>query len=115
MAHPSLADAQIKTFEEFWPFYLREHQNPLNRTLHVVGTGTGLLCAAAGLATFNPLLVAAAPVVGYGSAWFGHFIIEKNKPASFRYPGWSLRGDLRMLRLTVTGRLQPHLDAAFGA
>ena len=64
---------------------------------------------------FKPFLVAAAPVMGYGAAWIGHFVIEKNKPASFQYPGWSLRGDLRMLRLTVTGRLRRHLDAAFGS
>jgi len=113
--HPSLAEAKINSFEDFWPFYLREHQNPLNRALHVAGTSAGLVCAVTGLATLNPFLVAAAPVMGYGAAWIGHFVIEKNKPASFRYPGWSLRGDLRMLGLTVTGRLRPHLDAAFGS
>jgi len=111
-AYPSLAEANIQDFEAFWPYYLREHQNPINRALHVAGTSAGLVAAVTGVATLNPFLIGAAPVLGYGAAWIGHFVIEKNKPASFRYPAWSFRGDLRMLRLTVTGRLRPHLEAA---
>ncbi|MEZ4471979.1 MAG: DUF962 domain-containing protein [bacterium] len=110
--HPALADAHIPDFEAFWPYYLREHQDPVNRALHVAGTGAALAILGTSALTLNPLLAVAAPVVGYGSAWVGHFVIEKNRPASFKYPLWSLRGDLRMLRLTVTGKLRPHLDAA---
>lgn len=111
--HPSLDDANLQTFEEFWPYYLREHADPRNRMLHLMGTGTALGVFTAGAVTLNPVLMGIAPVFGYGPAWVGHFIIEKNRPATFKHPLWSLRGDLRMFRLAVTRKLQPELDAAF--
>jgi hypothetical protein len=103
---------RYQTFEEFWPFYLREHSHPVNRALHVAGTGAALLTVATAVATAQPWLLPVAPVFGYGAAWVGHFVIEKNRPATFTYPLWSLRGDLRMFRLTVTGQLAPHLQRA---
>ncbi|MGK0359317.1 MAG: hypothetical protein ACI9U2_001619 [Bradymonadia bacterium] len=112
-AHPSIDDADLKTFEDFWPYYLREHENPLNRTLHLVGTGTALGVFAVGAATLNPVMMGVAPLFAYGPAWVGHFIIEKNRPATFKYPRWSFRGDLRMFRLAVTRKLQAELDEAF--
>jgi hypothetical protein len=111
--HPSLDDADLKTFEDFWPYYLREHGDPLNRKLHLMGTGMALGVFATGAVTLNPVLMGIAPVFGYGPAWVGHFIIEKNRPATFKHPLWSLRGDFRMFRLAVTRKLQPELDAAF--
>jgi len=82
---------RFQTFEEFWPFYVREHSNKLNRTLHVIGTTGAIGCLAAAAITRRPLFLLAAPIVGYGFAWFGHFVVQKNKPATFTYPLWSLR------------------------
>ncbi|MCA9571159.1 MAG: DUF962 domain-containing protein, partial [Myxococcales bacterium] len=99
------------TFEAFWPYYLSEHRNPVCRGLHYVGTGTGLAVAGLGTLMLNPFAIPAGMVCGYGAAWVGHFIIEKNRPATFTYPAWSLRGDMRMLKLKVTGRL--HADPGY--
>lgn len=113
-AHPTLDEADPQSFEDFWPYYLREHADPRNRMLHLMGTGAALSAIAVGAATLNPVLIGVAPVFGYGAAWVGHFVIEKNRPATFKYPLWSLRGDLRMFRLAVTGKLGPEVAAALG-
>jgi hypothetical protein len=93
-----------RTFEEFWPYYVGEHRRASTRALHFVGTHLGIATAGLGFVV-SPWLFAAAPVVGYGFAWIGHFFFEKNRPATFTYPLWSLRGDLRMLRLTWMGKM----------
>lgn len=100
------------TFEEFWPFYLGEHRDPLNRRMHFVGTTCALATLATAVTTLNPTLLLFAPLFGYGFAWIGHFIVEKNRPATFTYPAWSLRGDFRMYFLMATGSLGPHLERA---
>jgi hypothetical protein len=100
----------FESFEAFWPYYVAQHRHPVCRALHVGGTA-----AAIGLVAASPLvppLLAAAPLVGYGCSWIGHFFFEKNRPAAFRNPWWSLLGDLRMLRLTVTGKMGPELARA---
>lgn len=100
----------FETFEEFWPYYLAEHADSTNRTLHAIGT-TGALAAAAGAVLLRrPKLLAVAPLLGYGPAWVGHFIVEKNRPATFSYPAWSLRGDFRMYGMLVTGKLDAELE-----
>ena len=93
------------TFEEFWPFYVGEHRNPICRVLHYVGTSVGYSIGAVAILTLNPALIPVALVAGYAPAWIGHFFIEKNKPASFKYPLWSFRGDFRMLTYALTGRM----------
>ena len=96
------------SFEAFWPRYLGEHRHPLNRALHFVGTS--LVYVTLFAAVFQSARwVIAAPVVGYGFAWFGHFFVERNRPATFTYPWWSLRGDFRMHARTLTGRLKSDL------
>jgi len=101
------------TFEEFWPHYVSQHQDPRCRALHVAGTGLGL----AGLAV-SPVFPPALPAgiaAGYALSWIGHFAFEKNTPASWVSPkhfAWSLRGDLRMFRLTLSGKMQSELTAA---
>ena len=95
----------FKSFEDFWPFYVRQHADPLTRQLHVSGTLAALVCATGGLLTRKRWLLAAAPVIGYGAAWSSHFFVEKNKPATFEHPLWSLRGDMRMVRLTLSGKM----------
>ena len=106
------SEPRHQSFDAFWPFYLQEHSNPLNRLLHLVGTGGVLSIVLSALVLLQPLLLLAAPVCGYGFAWFGHFVVQKNRPATFKYPLWSLAGDFKMFFLAMSGRLGPHLDAA---
>lgn len=95
-----------RTFSEFWPGYLAAHSDPRTRTLHIAGTAVGLACAALYLATFNSEWAVAGLVSAYGAAWVAHALFEKNTPKTFSNPVWSLRGDFRMLRLAVLGRLE---------
>ncbi|HEY8507291.1 MAG TPA: DUF962 domain-containing protein [Steroidobacteraceae bacterium] len=97
---------QFASFNEFYAFYLREHSNRTSRRLHVLGTSLGLVILAWGLVSRTWWLLALALVVGYGFAWIGHFFFEHNKPATFRYPLYSLRGDFTLLRDVVTGRIR---------
>lgn len=96
---------RMQTFEEFWPFYVKEHADPRTRKFHFVGTTAviGLLGAAVLLRKGWP--VALAPIAGYGPAWVSHFFIEKNKPASFKYPLWSLIADFKMWGKIATGSM----------
>ena len=97
----------ITTYRDFWPFYLREHAKPSTRALHYVGTILMLALGGAGLWWF-----AAIPLAGYGFAWAAHFGVEKNRPATFTYPLWSLVSDYRMFFLWFAGRLDVHLQRA---
>ncbi len=99
----------FQSFEEFWPFYLGEHRNPRNRALHYLGTSSALILTGSAAIARLPLLLLLVPVVGYAPAWIGHFVVEHNRPATFKHPLWSLRGDLRMLRLRLLGRLPAEL------
>ena len=100
------------TFREFWPFYLSQHFDARNRLLHYLGTTSVIACLIAvfafGQGKWFPLVF----LVGYGPAWIGHFIIEKNRPATFTYPFYSLAGDFRMYFLALSGRLGPELRKA---
>lgn len=95
----------MQNFKEFWPFYLSQHSNATNRRIHFAGT---LLVHLLVLYAFITGLYAALwglPLLGYGFAWAGHFFVEKNKPATFTYPFWSLIGDFKMFYLMCTGKL----------
>jgi hypothetical protein len=98
--------ALMGSFGEFYPFYLSEHSNLTCRRLHFVGSTLVLLSLAAffvtGLVTFLVLV----PFLGYGFAWFGHFGFEKNKPASFKRPLYSLMGDWVMYKDILTGKVK---------
>ncbi len=104
--------SRYRRFEDFWPFYLREHQRPATRALHYAGTTSVIALAGAAAATRSWWPLALLPVAGYGFAWTAHFAVERNRPATFTYPLWSLRADFRMWRLWVTGRLGRELQAA---
>ena len=95
------------TFAEFWPFYLREHSKPRTRALHYVGTTLVVALAIFALATASWWVLAALPVAGYFFAWIAHFGVEKNRPATFTYPAWSLKADFKMWWLWPTGGLGP--------
>ena len=103
---------RYRTFDEFWPHYLREHSKRSTRLYHYVGTSLVVGLAAAAVAKRKPLLVAALPVAGYGFAWAGHALAERNRTETFTYPSWSLKADFKMWALGVTGQLKPHLEAA---
>lgn len=103
---------KLQTYREFFPFYLNEHSQALTRKFHYVGTSLAMLCFAAFVITFNPWFLLAGLVGAYGLAWYSHFNIEHNKPATFTYPLWSFIADHHMLFLAVTRRLQPALTDA---
>jgi len=106
---------RFESFEEFWPHYVHEHADPRNRKLHFVGT-TGVLAIAATAAIMRrPKLLLAAPLAGYGCAWVGHFFVEKNRPATFTHPLWSLRGDFVMYFKMLTGQMETEVSEATAA
>ena len=107
-----MAERTCSTFAEFWPYYLREHSKARTRAVHYAGTALVILCAAALVATGNWWWLLAIPLAGYGFAWAGHFFVERNRPATFTYPWWSLISDFRMFFLAISGRLGPHLRSA---
>ncbi|HEY7412990.1 MAG TPA: DUF962 domain-containing protein [Vicinamibacteria bacterium] len=102
---------RLASYEEFWPFYVSQHMKPSTRALHFAGTTAVLGALVAGVLV-SPWWFVAAPACGYAPAWVGHFFFEKNRPATFTYPWWSLRGDFRMYRLTWLGRMGPELQRA---
>jgi hypothetical protein len=91
-------DRDYQSFREFYPAYLAEHANPVCRRLHFVGTALVLLVFAAAVITREWLWLLAVPVLGYGFAWVGHFVFERNRPATFRHPFYSLAGDFVLFR-----------------
>jgi hypothetical protein len=102
----------MRTFEEFWPFYVREHSRPGTRLLHAAGTlgSTAILVGA--VATGRWRWMPAALLVGYGAAWVGHFFIEHNRPATFRHPLWSFLADYKMVALILAGRMDEEVARA---
>jgi hypothetical protein len=101
---------EFENYEEFWPFYLSQHSKTSTRRWHFVGTTFVFVFVLAALFTKNLWLILLAPVTAYAFAWFSHFFIEGNKPATFGHPVWSLRADFRMYRLTLFGKLAEELD-----
>jgi hypothetical protein len=97
---------KLRSFGEFWPYYLAQHARTGTRTLHLAGTAVALVCFAALAVTQNPMWFIAAVVGAYGCAWLGHGLIERNTPATFSYPLWSLRADVLMFWLALTGQLE---------
>ncbi|CAL4913703.1 unnamed protein product [Urochloa decumbens] len=101
---------QFGSMDEFWGFYLSQHSKPGTRRWHFVGTAASLACAALAAATGRAAPLLAAPVLGYGMAWYSHFFVEGNRPATFGHPVWSLLCDYRMFGLILTGRIDAELD-----
>lgn len=96
---------RFTSFRDFYPYYLGEHSHPACRRLHLAGTALTLATIIAALVTRRWALLLAAPVAGYGLAWIGHFVFERNRPATFRYPLYSLLGDLAMFRDVLLRRI----------
>lgn len=111
MTEPNQSDSQstetrFASFAEFYPFYLSEHSNPACRALHYIGSIGVLSIIAYAVATSDYMLLWFAPVMGYGFAWVGHFFIEHNRPATFKYPLYSFLGDWVMLKDFFLGRFR---------
>ena len=105
------AAQRFGSFEEFYPYYLGEHANATCRALHYIGTSLTFVFLALG-AFVSPLWLLGMPIAGYFFAWVAHFFVEKNRPATFTYPLWSLRGDYKMYFSWLTGQLPAQLEAA---
>ena len=99
-------DSGFRSFGEFYAFYLTEHRHPVSRALHYVGTWGAVLFLAALLTTGEPWFLLGALLSGYAFAWLGHFRFERNKPATFRYPFYSLASDFRMWWELNLGKLK---------
>lgn len=97
-------EKRIQSFRAFYPFYLTEHQNPTSRLLHFIGTSLFFIFGILAFVTGNFNLLWFCPLMGYGFAWVGHFFFEKNKPATFRYPLWSLASDFKLYFQILGGK-----------
>lgn len=95
----------FRSFSDFYPYYLGEHSNRICRRLHFVGSTLVLATLATAIATGNWWMLLLMPLFGYGFAWVGHFVFEKNKPATFKYPLFSLMADWVMYKDILTGKL----------
>lgn len=100
-----MSDGRYQSFAEFYPFYLSEHSRRETRRIHFVGSALALLCLLWALLSGEARWFFAALICGYGFAWAGHLFIERNRPATFRYPLYSLMGDWKMFWQILTGKM----------
>ncbi len=98
-------EKRIMSFKEFYPFYLTQHQDKTCRVLHFVGTTTMFALLLTSMYYLDVRLLIYIPIAGYGFAWIGHFFFEKNKPATFKYPLWSLKADFVMYFELLSGKI----------
>jgi len=106
------AEKKYKSFWSFYPYYLTEHSDLTNRIMHFIGTAGLLAILVAAIVLAKWWMLALIPVCGYGFAWVGHFFIEKNRPATFTYPLYSLGSDFVMFWHMLTGQIGAKLEAA---
>ena len=95
----------FNSFSDFYPFYLNEHANRTSRRLHVIGTSCVLALFILSITTKIWALLWLLPLVGYSFAWVGHFVFEKNRPATFKHPVYSLMGDFKMWWQVITAQI----------
>jgi hypothetical protein len=105
-------DKVYATFWDFYPYYLTEHARPVNRAFHFVGTTLVIACFVALVVTRNWWFLLAMPLCGYAFAWVGHFFLEKNRPATFKYPFYSLGSDFVMYFHIITGQISQKMSDA---
>ena len=114
MSHvaPGAEARRFASYGEFWPHYLREHARPATRAAHLAGTLAALGMLLWALLAGSAWLLILVPLLGYGFAWGSHMLVERNRPATFPHPLWSLWSDVRMAWLMVTGQLRAELHRA---
>ncbi|HEY0978697.1 MAG TPA: DUF962 domain-containing protein [Flavobacteriales bacterium] len=100
----SVQPERFRTWKEFYPFYLTEHRHPVSRILHFTGTLLIALWVILAIITGNAWWLVLVPIGGYGFAWVGHFFFERNRPATFQYPGFSLASDFVLFWHLLTGK-----------
>ena len=100
----------FQNYAEFWAFYVAEHRLPLTRRLHFAGTTGAILCVVSATFSGYVWLLVFVPVIAYGLAWSAHFWVEKNSPATFRYPLRSLIADFHMYALMLIGRMDDEVQ-----
>ncbi|MCZ6791675.1 MAG: DUF962 domain-containing protein [Thermodesulfobacteriota bacterium] len=99
-------EKKFKSFSEFYPYYLSEHGDPVNRRLHFFGSLLTIIVVLFVIFTQTWIALILVPILGYGFAWIGHYFVEKNKPATFTYPLYSLMGDWVMFKDILTGKIK---------
>ncbi len=99
-------EKKFKSFSEFYPYYLSEHGNPINRRLHFFGSLLIIIVVLFVIITQTWIALILVPILGYGFAWIGHYFVEKNKPTTFTYPLYSLMGDWVMFKDILTGKIK---------
>jgi len=104
----------IQTYSDFWGFYVREHSKSATRVLHFAGTSIGILLLIFFIATGLWFWIPLCFIAGYAFAWFAHFVVEKNKPATFKYPLWSFISDYKMMWYMITGRMDAEIKRVVG-
>src|ERR1041384_7553931 len=104
---------QIDSFASFWPYYVRAHSRPRTRALHAVGSTLALACLVLAVVKSWWVLLA-APLIGYSFAWYAHFFVEHNKPATFGHPFYSLAADYVMVWKMVTGSMPAEVSRHAG-
>lgn len=102
--HPNTSTDRYTSLKEFFPFYLKEHQDPTSRVLHFIGTALIAVWIILAVVTSNAWWLVLIPIGGYGFAWVGHAFFERNKPATFQYPLYSLASDFILFWRLLTGR-----------
>jgi hypothetical protein len=96
----------MHSYREFWPYYVSQHLKPATRLLLFAGTTAVILCVIAAILWREWWLLLLGPFVAYGPAWIAHFFVERNRPATFTHPLWSLIGDFHMYGLMLAGRME---------
>ena len=97
---------KFNSFKEFYPFYLSEHSKKITKILHAIGSLLVVAILSYCFITKDFIKLSYAPIAGYGFAWIGHFVFEKNKPATFKYPLYSFIGDWMMLKDILIGKIK---------
>lgn len=99
-----MSDMTYSNFKEFYPFYLSQHKNKVDRCLHYFGSINAIVLLAYFIFTKSYSLIPLVLIQGYLFAWIGHFVFEKNIPATFKYPRYSFMGDWCMLKDAIIKR-----------
>ena len=101
-----MSETKFTSFKEFYPYYLSEHKLKINKILHALGSIYGLIFLIFVIFSEQYKLIPIAFLIGYFFAWIGHFIFEKNKPATFKHPLYSFMGDWVMLKDIITRKVK---------